>query len=137
MVQATIPDPSPRHVERKAFSEWLEIYGILKGQIEPYSIYKLSGIKPDLVAFLEDAGITPIDRIPADAKRSPAQSRQVAATRSGERFVDRESIPTFSSDLNYPLYFLDYETFSDVLPPFDGLRPYQQVPFQYSLHVLE
>lgn len=38
--------------------------------------------------------------------------------------------------LKYPLYFLDYETMSGLIPYFDGHRPYQQVPFQYSLHVI-
>jgi hypothetical protein len=42
------------------------------------------------------------------------------------------------SDFNYhPLHFFDYETFSGVIPAFDGIRPYQQVPFQYSLHILD
>jgi hypothetical protein len=35
------------------------------------------------------------------------------------------------------LYFLDYETLSSVIPAFDGLSPYQQVPFQYSIHILD
>ena len=39
--------------------------------------------------------------------------------------------------MEYPLYFLDYETLAGVIPAFDGYRPYQQVPFQYSLHILE
>lgn len=33
-------------------------------------------------------------------------------------------------------YFLDFETFQQAIPPFDGARPYQQIPSQYSLHVL-
>ena len=35
------------------------------------------------------------------------------------------------------MYFLDYETMSGVIPAYDGIRPYQQVPFQYSLHIQE
>ena len=51
--------------------------------------------------------------------------------------IDKEAIKQFLSDLEYPLYFLDYETMSGLIPYFDGHRPYQQVPFQYSLHILE
>ena len=51
--------------------------------------------------------------------------------------IDKEAIKQFLSDLEYPLYFLDYETMSGLIPYFDGYRPYQQIPFQYSLHVLE
>ncbi|MEX2436791.1 MAG: DUF2779 domain-containing protein, partial [Candidatus Paceibacterota bacterium] len=36
-----------------------------------------------------------------------------------------------------PLYFLDYETAMSVIPLYDGTKPYQQIPFQYSLHTVE
>ena len=32
------------------------------------------------------------------------------------------------------MYYLDFETFSSSVPPFINSRPYQQIPFQYSLH---
>lgn len=54
-----------------------------------------------------------------------------------EPTIDKESIKQFLGELEFPLYFLDYETMSGLIPYFDGHRPYQQVPFQYSLHILE
>jgi hypothetical protein len=54
-----------------------------------------------------------------------------------EPSIDHESIKQFLGEIEYPLYFLDYETMSGLIPYFDGHRPYQQVPFQYSLHILE
>lgn len=51
--------------------------------------------------------------------------------------INREAIKQFLDGLQYPLYFLDYETLMSLIPYFDGLRPYQQVPFQYSLHLLQ
>lgn len=51
--------------------------------------------------------------------------------------VDKPAIKQFLGELEYPLYFLDYETMMGLVPYFDGHRPYQQVPFQYSLHILE
>lgn len=50
--------------------------------------------------------------------------------------VNKEAIKDFLGQLKYPLYFLDYETMSGLIPYFDGHRPYQQVPMQYSLHIL-
>jgi hypothetical protein len=38
--------------------------------------------------------------------------------------------------MNYPIYFLDFETFATAIPLIDKARPYQAIPFQYSLHVL-
>lgn len=51
--------------------------------------------------------------------------------------IQHEEIKNFLQGLQYPLYFLDYETLMSLVPYFDGHRPYQQVPFQYSLHKLE
>ena len=53
-----------------------------------------------------------------------------------EPTIDNEAIKDFLGQLKYPLYFLDYETMSGLIPYFDGHRPYQQVPMQYSLHIL-
>lgn len=54
-----------------------------------------------------------------------------------EPTIDHDAIKQFLDQLKYPLYFLDYETMMSLIPYFDGHRPYQQIPFQYSLHVLE
>ncbi len=37
------------------------------------------------------------------------------------------------SMINYPLYFMDFETFMPAVPLYDNSRPYQQIPFQYAL----
>ncbi|HMT19345.1 MAG TPA: DUF2779 domain-containing protein [Candidatus Saccharibacteria bacterium] len=51
--------------------------------------------------------------------------------------IQHDEVKKFLGGLKYPLYFLDYETLMSLVPYFDGHRPYQQVPFQYSLHVLQ
>lgn len=50
--------------------------------------------------------------------------------------ISRPEIQQFLGKLEYPLYFFDYETMQGMVPYFDGQRPYQQIPFQYSLHIL-
>ena len=50
--------------------------------------------------------------------------------------INEQEIEHFLSELQYPLYFFDYETMQGLVPYFDGQRPYQQVPFQYSLHII-
>lgn len=37
--------------------------------------------------------------------------------------------------LPYPRYYLDFETISFAVPRWNGAHPYQQVPFQWSLHI--
>jgi len=51
--------------------------------------------------------------------------------------IDKTAIRKEIEALEYPLYFFDYETYYHPIPPFDGYSPYQQIPFQYSLYVLE
>jgi Domain of unknown function(DUF2779) len=37
--------------------------------------------------------------------------------------------------LTYPLYYADFETVNPAIPRFAGMRPYDQIPFQWSVHV--
>lgn len=52
-----------------------------------------------------------------------------------KNIVDSEAIATFLNELQYPIYFLDYETINSAVPLFKGTHPYQQIPFQFSLHI--
>ncbi|MDO4492383.1 MAG: DUF2779 domain-containing protein [Clostridia bacterium] len=51
--------------------------------------------------------------------------------------VDREALAGFLGTLHYPLYHLDFETLNAPVPLYPGMRPYEFMPFQYSLHVQE
>jgi hypothetical protein len=76
-----------------------------------------------------------LDHIPQDYVLSKLVANQLAHYRSGEPFVDREAIQRFLVRLQYPIYFLDFETVWPGVPEFDDTHPFQQVPFQFSLHV--
>jgi hypothetical protein len=130
------PDLSPGHTRMGAFGEWLGIYKTL-AEVDEYSIYHLCSPGYVDMRQLEKMGIEKIADIPEDFELSEKQRNQVKATKTGEVFIDKAKIKKFLSGLKFPLYFLDYETLSSVVPYFDGLGPYKQLPFQYSLHVLE
>ena len=51
-------------------------------------------------------------------------------------YIDKTGIRAFLEGLSLPLYFLDFETIQPVIPRYLGTRPYQQIPVQYSLHIL-
>ena len=134
-----MPDLSPRHLKQggETLNEWLEIIQAIKGDLPRYSIYKLCSSNPETIAWLEDNGVELLDDIPLDCPLSEKQLRQVEAMKSGVQHIDAEEIRNFLNSLEYPLHFFDYETMAGVIPAFDGYRPYQQVPFQYSLHILD
>ncbi len=52
-----------------------------------------------------------------------------------KEYINKEGIREFLDTLSYPLYFLDYETMQDAIPQYSGAKPYQQITFQYSLHI--
>ena len=69
-------------------------------------------------------------------KLSQMQLRQVRTVVDNlPPHVEPQGIRQFLETLSYPLYYLDFETYQQVVPLWDGVRPYQQIPFQYSLHV--
>ena len=49
--------------------------------------------------------------------------------------IDADEINKFLDTLTYPVYHLDFETFQQPVPQFDDVCPFQQIPFQYSLHI--
>ena len=69
---------------------------------------------------------------------NPIQLRQIDCTlhHCGD-VVIVEEIRKFVSTLKYPLYFLDFETVQYAVPRYIGSKPYEQIPFQYSLHYIE
>ena len=75
--------------------------------------------------------------VPDDFPLSDKQRKQVAAAKSGATVVERDEIMKRMDTWEYPLHFLDYETFSYAIPQFDGVRPFQQMCFQYSLHTID
>ena len=51
--------------------------------------------------------------------------------------INKNQVKAFLNKLSYPLYFLDFETYQQAIPLFDNVKPYMQIPFQYSLHIMK
>lgn len=81
-------------------------------------------------------GIERLEDIPPD-QLSNSQRRVQTAHLTGEPFYDRATATQLLSKNPGSFYFLDFETVSFVLPIWEGTRPYEAIPFQYSLHNLE
>jgi len=102
-----------------------------------YSIFDLQRITEEQLTTLQDMGVEKIADIPDDFDLNEKQENQVVAVKAERDFIDKQSIENTLKKLEYPLYFLDYETYAPAIPLFDGLKPYQQMCFQYSLHVIK
>ena len=104
-----LPSPSVFDLYRMRFSDKLKYYR--QGMITYEDI--------------KDEQLTPIRRI------------QVDSVLKNEPHIEPGKIKRFVESLPYPLYFLDFETMQLAVPQFEGTKVYQQITFQYSLHIIE
>lgn len=136
-----MPNDSLRYAGLGAASDYREIFYKLHPDIPEYSIYDLASNKgagtDKLIGSLEDSGIELIVDIPDSTKLQQHQQDQVRVTKLNEVIIDKEAIRSFLRDIEFPAYFLDYESINHIFPPFDHTFPYQQVVFQYSLHIMK
>jgi predicted RecB family nuclease len=83
---------------------------------------------------LEELGVASIRDIPDDFELTEIQRRAATCVQTGKPWFSAE-LGELLSWLKYPLYFLDFETVNWAIPRFPGMRPYDHLPFQWSLHV--
>jgi len=103
-----------------------------------YNVYDLAiGKSPKRLRELVDASIFRIENIPSDFEMTNSFRDQVITWNENREIILSNDISEILEGLTYPLYFLDYETTAPAIPNFEGTRPYQHIPFQYSLHVIQ
>lgn len=81
-------------------------------------------------------GILNLNDIPSTESLSHRQRLQVEGIKTNQSYFDKASISNFLNNIQFPIYFLDFETIFPVIPVLNGSQPYQQIPFQYSLHIV-
>lgn len=101
------------------------------------SIFDVSGMPRQQQFDLYRSGVMRVEDIPGDYALEKQARVHVDTVMANEPLVNREGLMRFLYTLKYPLYFLDFETFMPAVPLFDRTRPYQHIPFQYSLHYKE
>jgi len=69
-------------------------------------------------------------------KLTKIQNIQIDTYLNNKTHIDKNIIQEFVDEVVYPINFFDFETFQNAVPRFDNQNPYQQIPFQYSLHIL-
>ncbi|MCU0331884.1 MAG: DUF2779 domain-containing protein [Ignavibacteriaceae bacterium] len=110
-------------------------YDYCRKHIPEDSIFDFSGMHLSKKYELYNDGIINLKDVPEDYPLNKNNEIQLHVFRSGKPLIDNKAIKSFLSDLNYPLYFMDFETFQPAVPLFDNSKPYQQIPFQYSVFI--
>lgn len=108
-------------------------------QIPDYSVFNIFPLtKKSKSLELYQQGVVNVEDIPNDMDLSERQQFAVDSakhSKEGKVEIDRDGIQSFLDSLTYPLYYFDFETFQQPIPKFKGISSYQQIPFQYSLHI--
>ncbi len=84
---------------------------------------------------LYNEGVLSLEDITDRYGLSLKQQIQIDCARNGKPVINKKEIQKFINSIKYPLYYFDFETFSTAIPLYDGTRPYENIPFQYSIHV--
>ena len=107
-----------------------------QGKVVPqFPVDWLPRLSPAQRKKLGEAGIEDLRQVP-DELLNPKQKRVRDHTVQNTVFFDTEGATKALQDNGFPAYFLDFETANMTVPVWVGTRPYQQIPFQFSLHVV-
>jgi len=131
-----IPDIDPLLATSDAFADWLEIRKELEPKLPNNSIYNLPKIGHRIAKNLIAENIRTVDEIQKySALLSHGTAKYWKALSKGGQFINTVQLRHFLDSIEYPIYYLDYETAANPVPIWDQTSPHQQVPFQYSLHI--
>ena len=103
--------------------------------VPEFWVMNLSGITQDKFVQLVELGINEISEIPDEFSLSALQERIRQCVTNGQEFIAPELEDELMS-VQYPVHFLDFETFASAIPRYPNTRPYQTIPFQFSNHIL-
>ena len=134
----TLPEPTDCSCKYKGRSKHCRAFNHLYPDVPDYSIYdfRAVGSSKKLLRELVDGDYIEFSSIPDTIKLNKTHERQLDVYRSKKTIIEKETIIDQFNQLQYPLYFLDYETLACGIPKYDMTYPYQQTVFQYSLHIM-
>lgn len=101
----------------------------------PGDIFTLREGKEESVKFYKQ-GILNLKDIQRAEGLTPRQKTQIQAMKTGAPFTNQKVFTEFFEKLHYPIYFLDFESINPPIPVYPNSRPFQHVPFLFSLHVI-
>ena len=100
-----------------------------------FPVYWLPRFSSAKVRELAESGIDDLRDVP-DAMLNERQRLVKTHTLANSTYFDAQGAAADLAAYRLPAYFLDFETIQFPVPIWAGTRPYQQIPFQFSLHVV-
>ena len=110
-------------------------FGYCTRHLPEQNIFDIRNLNKKNKLMMYHSGIYSFDDV-INSKEIYAKLRPVIKDQLQKKYViDKKQITRFLANFYYPIYYLDFETVQYAIPPYDGMKPYQQMPFQYSLHI--
>jgi hypothetical protein len=98
-----------------------------------FPLSSLPRLHPSRREKIEAAGHDDLRQVPDEFLNS-IQHRVKQCSISGEAYFDGEGAAADLSPYGFPARYLDFETVMLAVPIWKGCRPYQQIPFQFSVY---
>ena len=132
LARAKPPDIEPGSHCTNPFT--CEFYDVCNKPLPVDHVANLPGISAKRLEELASRGIESIRKIPKDFPLTERQRRAWECARTGKPWFGK-GLKEALAGLRYPLYFMDFETLGVALPRYAGMSPYDQIPFQWSVHI--
>lgn len=98
------------------------------------SVFNITRMTTEKKFALYRESIIELGKVYESAELTFRQELQVRGHLEGYTHMEPDNIRNWLSQLQYPIYYMDFETFMPAVPMYDGSGPFQQIPFQFSVH---
>ena len=105
-----------------------------------HRVEHLPGLRSNIRQELSQLGVSDassIGDIPSSFGRLNALQQRVRDSAISDALYIGPELQRALDQLEYPWHSIDFETFNPALPRYTGTRPYQVIPFQWSLHKVD
>jgi len=134
--QKAVEAKSPDKLENCLKPETCPCSDLCHPNLPEFSIFDIPNLSAKKTRELQKMGIVAMEKIPDDFPLSPRQKQIVEVIKAKTPHLDKSSVTSLLNSFEFPLYFLDYESFDPAIPMHRGHKPYQHIPFQFSLHIV-
>jgi hypothetical protein len=130
-----LPQIPERTIGEHCFSPYpCDFMGQCWSHMPKDSVFSLSGIPKSELFEMYNSGVRLISDIQDNGSLKDDLKMQVDALRLNAPIINKKGVSDFLRTVEYPLFFLDFETTMPAVPLYENTKPYQHLPFQYSLH---
>lgn len=125
---------------RDGFKEcWGDLADVENHVLELYQMGRIGGHETPLVnEMIQQKQVSmfdvPLEEL-TDETYSYRQLIQIEYTQKNKEWIS-EHLPQIVQQIEYPIHFIDFETSRMAIPYRAGMRPYEQVAFQWSCHTI-